>query len=159
MKSTPAAIASILTALEETPRALERSAAGRAPAQLASAPDAKTWSVQEVLAHLRACGDLWTQSIYAMLAEKDPVLADINERKYARAARYIETPFPAALKAFRSQREDLLRVLRGLKAEGWECGALILGRRHTVFTQARRLAKHETDHCRQVEEQLKRLRS
>jgi hypothetical protein len=155
MKSTPAEIGHILAALEQTPHTLERIAAECSEAQLASAPGQGGWSAQEVLAHLRACADLWTQSIYAMLAEKDPVLADINERKYALAARYAEVPFMPALTEFRSQRANLLRVLTALKPEEWERGAVILGRSHTVFTQARRLAKHEGEHAGQLDALLK----
>lgn len=155
MKSTPAEIEHILAALEQTPLTLERLAAECSEARLASAPQEGGWSAQEVLAHLRACADLWTQSIYSMLAEKDPVLPDINERKYARAARYAEVSVKSALADFRSQRANLLRVLKPLKPGDWERGAVILGRRHTVFTQARRLAKHEGEHAGQLDALLK----
>jgi hypothetical protein len=33
---------------------------------------------------------------------------------------------------------------------------MIGGRIHTVFTQARRIAKHEAQHCGQIEELLKK---
>ncbi len=155
MKATAAAIEEILEVLERTPQILSRLAASSSAGQLAFAPDAKSWSAQQVLGHLRACADLWTHSIYAMLAEKEPELPDINERKYARAAGYPEVSFQHALAAFSLQRENLLRVIRLLKPEEWERGALISGRRHTVFTQVRRLAKHEADHCDQIEGLLK----
>ncbi|HEY2980033.1 MAG TPA: DinB family protein, partial [Anaerolineales bacterium] len=117
--------------------------------------DRKAWSSAEILAHLRACADLWTHSVYAMLAVDTPRLPDLDERKWARAARYAEVPFGDSLHAFRLQRESLLRVLRALPPDAWERAALILDRKHTVFTQARRMAKHDAEHCGQIEELLK----
>ena len=49
------------------------------------------------------------------------------------------------------QRTNLMRVLRGLGPEAWERGAIIFERRHTVFSQARRMAKHEAEHCEQLD--------
>lgn len=154
MKSTPSEIQKALTGLEETLRRLARTL-NLPPAKLAFRPDSKTWSASDILAHLRACADLWTHSIYAMLAEENPALPDINERKWAKVARYAELPFAESFETFRSQRENLLRVLRGLPPVSWERGATILGRRHTVFTQSRRMAKHEAEHIARIEDLLK----
>lgn len=151
MKSTPAEIKKVLAQLDATPVCLRALAADHPPAELALARDGKTWSSQEILAHLRACSDLWTHSIYAMLAEVDPVLPDINERKYAQAARYAEVSFSEALGVFSAQRANLMRVLHGLKPEAWDRRALIFERSHTIFSQARRMAKHEAEHCEQLD--------
>ena len=147
MKSNPAEIERVLARLEATPAFLNALAADHSPGELGFSRDKKTWSAQEVLAHLRACADPWIHSIYAMLAEAGPVLPDIDERKYARAARYAEVPYIEALRSFAAQRANLVRVLRGLRPEKWERSANILGRRHTVFSQARRMAMHEAGHC------------
>ncbi|MEW6241147.1 MAG: DinB family protein [Chloroflexota bacterium] len=154
MKSTPTEIQRALTGLEETPRRLARTLS-LPPAELSFRPDKKSWSACDILAHLRACADLWTHSIYAMLAEENPTLPDINERKWAKAARYAELSFAESFEAFRLQRGTLLRVLHDLPPESWERGATILGRRHTVFTQSRRMAKHEAEHVKQIEDLLK----
>jgi hypothetical protein len=45
-------------------------------------------------------------------------------------------------------------VLQVLPFEAWERSALIFERRHTVFTQIRRLAKHELEHTAQIEDLL-----
>lgn len=153
MKGTPSEIQKALTGLGETPRRLARTLS-LPPVKLSFRPDKKSWSASDILAHLRACADLWTHSIYAALAESNPTVPDINERKWARVARYAELPFAESFEAFRLQRENLLRVLRDLPPESWERGATILGRRHTVFTQSRRMAKHEAEHVQQVEDLL-----
>ena len=49
------------------------------------------------------------------------------------------------------QRKELLNVLRELPPEGWEKAAIIEGRRHNVFSQTRRMALHEAEHCAQME--------
>src|SRR5574340_244034 len=109
MKATPAEIGKVLALLQETPGRLEAMAAKHSAAALAAQPDAKSWSAQEILAHLRACADLWTHSIYAMLAEKTPELPDLDERKWVRAAAYAEVPFKEALVVFKLQRGNLVR--------------------------------------------------
>src|SRR5215216_2050961 len=111
----------------------------------------KSWSANDILAHLRSCTDLWTHSIYAMLAEDEPEFSDVNERKWAKVTHYSELPFEESLQAFSLQRKNLLRVLQALPFEAWERSAIIFGRKHTVFMQARRMAKHETEHIQQLE--------
>jgi DinB family protein len=157
MKSSPAEIQKALLQLEQTALRLAAAASGLGDEALQSAPNKATWSAAEILAHLRACSDLWTHSIYAMLAEHRPELPDINERKWAKVTGYAALPFSSSLQAFALQREFLLPVLRALPPEQWERDALIFCRRHTVFTQTRRMAKHEAAHCNQVEALLRKL--
>lgn len=155
MKATGAEIEKYLATISETPGRIAQLAARCDEAQLHFKADTKTWSASDILAHLRACADLWIHSIYAMLAEHEPVFPDIDERKWAKVTRYAELPFHESLQAFSLQRETLLRVLHGLSNQSWERPASILGRRHTVFTQTRRLAKHEMEHIGQLKSALR----
>jgi hypothetical protein len=154
LKSSAKEIDRILAALEEHPLRLAQHL-GLPADKLALAPASQGWSPTQILAHLRACADLWTHSMYAMLAENEPGMSDINERKWAKVARYEEWPFVDLLRGFTDQRATLMRVLRALPPAGWERSVLIAGRRHTIFTQARRMAKHEAGHLEQIEEILK----
>lgn len=156
MKATTAGIEEVLRTLEESPSRISRAAQGLGKDRLHFSPDAKTWSAAEVLAHLRACADIWVHSMYAMLAEQNPILPDINERKWAKAARYAELPFADSLQVFSLQRAGLSRVLKELPFESWERSGVIFERKHTVFSQARRLARHEVEHCQGIELLLKR---
>jgi len=155
MKATPAEIEKYLRIISETPQQIEQAAKGLEEARLQFKPDGKSWSANDILAHLRACADLWTHSIYAMLAENEPVFSDINERKWAKVTRYDELSFAESFQAFSLQRNDLLRVLKVLPFESWERSAIIFERKHTVFTQTRRMAKHEQEHVQQIEDLLK----
>ena len=158
MRATPVEIEKYLKILEETPRRILVLTRDMDTGSLQAKSDKNSWSVNDILAHLRSCADVWTHSIYAMLAEKEPVLPDINERKWAKATGYADVSFPESLQAFSLQRENLLRVLKALPVEAWERSAIIFERKHTVFTQTRRLAKHEMKHVEQIESLLKAVK-
>jgi len=155
MKATPAEIKKYLGVLSETPERIMQVTKDLDEARLQFKADNKAWSVNDILAHLRSCADLWSHSIYAMLAENQPVFSDINERKWAKVTRYAELPFAQSFQAYSMQRENLLRVLKALQFESWERSAVIFERKHTVFTQVRRMAKHETEHIKQIQVRLR----
>ena len=156
MKATPAEIEKYVQILSETPLRISQAATGLDEAHLQFKADKNSWSANDILAHLRSCTDLWAHSMYAMLAENEPVFSDINERKWAKVTRYAELPFGESFQVFSLQRENLLRVLTALPFESWERSAIIFGRRHTIFTQTRRMAKHEDEHCEQIQSLLLR---
>ena len=154
MKATRAEIERILAALDETPRWLTRSTSRVDAKRLRLKPDPASWSAVDILSHLRACSDVWGASIDSMLSEDEPALPEIHPRQWQKQADYDTLSFGESLKIFARQRRGLLKMLTALAFEDWERGAMLGGRRHTVFTQARRLAKHEAEHCKQIEEML-----
>ena len=154
MKATPAEIQQILSALDETPRRLTRASSRADANRLRLKPDPRGWSAVDILSHLRSCADVWGGSIESMLSEDEPTLPDIHPRQWQKQTDYETLSFARSLRAFAGQRGKLLNMLKSLTFVQWERGARIGGRRHTVFTQARRLAKHESEHCRQVEDLL-----
>lgn len=52
-----------LSTLRVTPSRIAEVTAGLTPAQARAAPSEGEWSVNEVLAHLRSCADIWGGSI------------------------------------------------------------------------------------------------
>jgi hypothetical protein len=60
----------VLTLLAETPLRLAALCAGLAPEELQTRPTSDEWSANEVLAHLRACADVWGNCIMAILAQE-----------------------------------------------------------------------------------------
>jgi hypothetical protein len=158
VKATPSEVQKYLRLVSESPQRIALLVKGLDEDRLQLRADAKSWSANDILAHLRSCADLWTHSIYAMLAESEPTFSDINERKWAKVTRYAELPFHRSFQAYSLQRESLVNVLKDLPSNSWERSALIFERRHTVFTQTRRLAKHETEHLEQLEVVLGRNR-
>lgn len=154
MNPTQPEIQKYLGQLADTPRRLTAASASVDETRLRLNPDPVGWSALDNLAHLRACADVWGASIEAMLADEEPSLPEIHPRQWQKQT---ENPklFAESLQAFVCQREKLLQTLRTLQLDDWSRGAQIGERRHTVFTQARRMAKHEAEHCGQIEEELK----
>jgi hypothetical protein len=111
----------------------------------------------EILAHLRACADVWGSTIESMLSNEAPSLPDIHPRMYIKQTPYPSLDFRDSLKAFSRQRQKLLRTLKSLRFDDWSRGPLIGNRRHTVFSQARRMAKHEMEHAARIELLLSQL--
>jgi len=73
-------IEQILTLLPETPARIAALTAGLAPARLHTTPNHDGWSANDVLAHLRACADVWGNCILAMIAEDTPTPRAVNPR-------------------------------------------------------------------------------
>ncbi len=108
-----------------------------------------------MLAHLRACADVWGNCIVAIIAQDTPTLRAVNPRTWIRKTDYLEQAFQPSLQAFATQRTDLLAVLEPLAHEGWSRAATVTGAgkvlERTVHTYAQWLARHERPHIKQIE--------
>lgn len=148
--------AAYLAIMSETLNRLESCACRQAAENSDSLPgglvDQGEWSLGEILAHLRACAEIWTYSIYAMLSVDDPELAQLDPRRWVKVTGYAAQEFKRSPAGFIPLRRDLMDVLRELDADQWNRGALIGGRRQTVFSQVRRMALHEQGHWAQLEQ-------
>ena len=148
-------IEQVLTMLAATPPRLAALTADRRPAQLQARPNPEEWSANEVLAHLRACADMWGNCIVAMIAQDRPTLRAINPRTWISKTDYLEQEFQPSLQAFATQRTDLLAVLEPLPREGWARTATVTGAgkvlERTVLFYAQWLALHERPHIKQIE--------
>ena len=154
MNITPDEIEKYLSLLSATSRCLTKATQGFDEARLKFKPDEKSWSVSDILAHLRSCADVWGESIEAMLAEDNPTLPYRHPRQWIKKMNYPDLLFHESLQAFQMQRKNLLKILKSLSFEDWSRTAMIKNREHTVFSQTRRMALHEDVHCQQIEELL-----
>ena len=140
--------------LRETPPRLEALTAALAPAQLRTSPNDDEWSANDVLAHLRACADVWGGCIAAILAEERPTLRAVNPRTWITQTDYRELEFRPSLRAFTAQRAELLAVLEPLPPDCWSRGATVTGAgkvlERTVLSYAQWLAEHERPHVKQI---------
>jgi hypothetical protein len=154
-------IEQVLTLLEETPPRLVGLTANLAPAQLRSAPSADEWSANDVLAHLRACADVWGVCIATIIAEERPTLRAVNPRTWITRTDYRELEFQPSLRAFAAQRAALLMVLEALPPEGWSRAATVTGAgkalERSVLFYARWLAEHERPHVKQIARLVKSM--
>ena len=148
-------IEQVLTLLAETPRRIAALTAGLTPAQLRTAPNRDEWSVNDVLAHLRACADVRGNCIPAITAEDRPTLRAVDPRTWIKKTDYLELEFRPSFRAFAKQRADLLAVLEPLPHEGWSRAATVTGAgrplERTVLHYAQWLARHERPHVKQIE--------
>lgn len=147
--------ATVLRLLMATPLRIGAASKGLNDEKLRCKPASDSWSANEVLAHLRACADVWGSSIAAMLTQDRPTLRYVSPRTWIEKTNYTSLTFAASLQAYTNQRKDLLKVLRALPDEGWLRGASIKVatklREETVLSYAQRMAQHEAGHCDQVE--------
>ena len=154
MSSRSLSIEQVLTLLAETPPRIAALTAGLAPAQLHTAPNRDEWSANDVLAHLRACADVWGGCIAVIIAQDTPTLRAANPRTWIKKTDYLEQGFQPSLHAFAAQRTDLLAVLEPLAPEGWSRAATVTGAGNplvrTVHTYAQWLARHERPHIKQI---------
>lgn len=145
----------ILTLLAAAPTRLMALTSGLEPAQLRSSPAPDEWSANDVLAHLRACADVWGDSIATIITEDRPTIRAVNPRTWITKMDYLDLDFQASLRAFATQRADLLAILEPLPLDGWSRTASVTGAGRplilTVLSYAQRLAIHERPHLKQIE--------
>jgi hypothetical protein len=158
VKFTSIEIQKYLMLLEETPSRIGACTADLDELLLQKRPDKGKWSAADILAHLRACDEIWSHSIYAMLIEENPTLPILAPRKWTKVDHYEKRPFHSSLQTFTLRREELLAILRPLPEEKWKRTAVIGQNTHSIFSQVRRIALHEHGHCEQMETVLERNR-
>ena len=151
----------ILAMLRETPGRIAALTAGLTPAQLRAAPAHGEWSANEVLAHLRACADVWGGCIGVILAQDTPTLRAVDPRTWMAQTDYPAQAFAPSLDAFTTQRAALLAVLEPLTPDGWSRSANVTGAGkplvRTVQSYAAWLARHERPHVKQIQRIVTRL--
>jgi DinB superfamily len=145
----------VLFQLAETAPRIARSTAGLTPAQLQTSSSHEEWSANDVLAHLRACADIWGNCIVVTINEDAPMLRAVNPRTWIKKTDYLELEFRPSLRAFARQRADLLAILEPLPHEGWSRAATVTGAgrvlERTVLFYSQWLARHERPHVKQIE--------
>lgn len=148
----------VLKSLTAIPRDIAGLAKGCSDQQLHRQPRPDAWSARDVLAHLRACADVWGSSIGRMLAENHPTIKYTSPRSWIKKTDYFNQTFGASLNAFTRDRSQLLKSLKKLDASGWSRGATFtgttLGRNATVLDYAKRIADHEVHHMDQIRRTL-----
>src|SRR5713101_4053520 len=117
----------VLTLLAATPLRLAALTADLSPEELQTRPTPDEWSANEVLAHLRACADVWGNCIMAIIAEDAPTLRAVNPTTWIKKTDYLELDFRPSLRSFTTQRADLLAVLSPLPIDVWSRAATVTG--------------------------------
>ena len=145
----------VLELLKRNPEEIQSIVHNVAPQTLITRQNPNTWAFIEILSHLHACASIWGASIFSMLDENSPTLEEIHPGKWHRLAEFNSLAFDDFLNLYVQQRKMLIARLESLEMDDWHRFAWINNRKHTVFSQARRMALHEFDHLDQFREQRK----
>src|SRR5918993_5238030 len=141
--------------LAAAPRRMSALTAGLSSAQLRTASSTDEWSANDVLAHLRACNEVWGgYYIMTILAQDQPTIKAINPRTWIKNTDYLEQEFQLSLRAFTKQRRKLLAVLEPLPPKDWTRTNTLIGAgkplQQTLLSHADGLARHERAHLKQI---------
>ena len=151
---TALTIDQVLTPLTEQPKAIAAITAGLPRGRLHGSPSRGEWSLNDVLAHLRSCADMWGKYIVTIIAEDRPTIRAMNPTTWIKSTNYPELEFAPSLRAFTKQRGELLALLRPLPKAAWSRSATVTGagksRERTVLEYARWLANHERSHAKHI---------
>jgi DinB family protein len=117
----------IMAILPETPRRIAALTEGLTPGELRRPPEPASWSINDVLAHLRACHDVLGGYMLGILAEDTPTWKVMNPRTWMKKTDYPDWEFARAFEAFRKQRAELLAVLLPAPQDAWTRIARVRG--------------------------------
>lgn len=144
----------ILAVLAQNRDRMAAATAGARPASLREAPAEGGWSATEILAHVRACADVWGSCIATILEADRPTIRAVGPRSYIHTTNYPDLDFEPSFRAFSAQRAGLLAVLEPLPPEAWSRTAVVTGAgavfERTLNWYALGLAAHERSHVKQI---------
>ena len=150
---TEAELKKHLDAAEESPKQIAAAVLGLPESTLRYKPSPDKWCIWEMLGHLADMEILYAYRIRQMLADKDPVIAPIDQDAWAKSLGYLETPTAELVALYGLNRHANVRMLRRLKAEDLQKSARHpeLDHRVTVSDYVRMMAKHGPNHLEQIE--------
>jgi uncharacterized damage-inducible protein DinB len=159
MQPLPVNINCIIAQLTQGPARIATATRDIPSERLYLRSEVEPWSVSDILAHLRACSDVWGKSIRTMITQDHLTLRYVSPRSWMRKPPYADQEFATALEAFTQERQNLVKMLEDLDEAGWERRGTFTGtsprqRAQTVFSYAERLANHEQPHLDQIESLL-----
>jgi hypothetical protein len=144
-------IGEYLERLVAAPERIARATEGADVELLHRRSSTEPWSVNDILAHLRAAADNRTRFMRRMASGEHARLAYVSPRSELSRTDYVDRSFAENLVAFSSDRAQLVEWLRALPIDAWRREVSIRGRPETVATYARYLTEHELAHCKQIE--------
>jgi hypothetical protein len=120
------------------------------------------WSVNDQLAHLRACHDVLGGNMLRIIREDHPAWRGMNPRAWQTQTDYFDWKFRPAFEAFRVQRAVLLEVLEPLPIAAWQRTATVSAPpgvvyEYSVLYYGDWMARHERSHLRHIARTLKEL--
>lgn len=144
----------ILELLRETPGRIAELTDDLTAKQLHT-PALGRWSLNDHLAHLRACQDVFGGAMVRIAGEDHPSFTAINPHTWIKQTDYPKWKFGPAFAAFKKQRAALLRKVGPLPAKGWRRTATVkvwgASYERTVHYYGDWMASHERAHWKSIE--------
>jgi hypothetical protein len=150
---TQAELTKLLDAAEKSPKQIAAAVSGLPDKTLRYKPSSEKWCIMEILAHLADMEILYAYRMRQMIADKNPVLAVIDQDDWARNLGYLEEA-PAELVAlYGLNRYHNLQVLRRLKVEDLKKSAYHpeLKKDVTLEKYVEMMSGHGANHLQQIE--------
>ena len=142
-----------LEAIERGPEIIAAAVAGVDNAALDYKPAPDKWSIREIVAHLGDIEILYGCRMRQMLADKQPVIAPIDQDDWARNLRYRAAPVSESLELHRAARRVNVRLLRQIGVADLGRGAFHPEKQRQVTLEELigMMAGHDPNHAAQIE--------
>ena len=150
---TQAELTKLLDAAEKSPKQIAAAVSGLPEKTLRYKPAPDKWCILEILAHLADIEIFYAYRMRQMIADKNPVLAVIDQDDWARNLGYMEES-PAELVAlYGLNRHHNLQLLRRLKLDDLKKSAYHpeLKKDVTLEKYVEMLSGHGANHLQQIE--------
>ncbi|MFZ1916586.1 MAG: DinB family protein [Terriglobales bacterium] len=150
---TEAELKKHLDAAENSPKQIAAVVSGLPEKTLRYKPAPDKWCILEILGHMADMEILYAYRIRQMLADKDPVIAPIDQDAWAKNLGYLESPPSELVALYGLNRHANVRLLRRLGAADLEKFARHPERDHpvTVADYVGMMSKHGPNHLEQIE--------
>jgi uncharacterized damage-inducible protein DinB len=150
---TEAELKKHLDAAEKSPKQIAAAVSGLPDKTLRYKPSPEKWCILEILAHLADAEIAFAYRFRQMLADKDPVIAPIDQDAWAKNLGYLESSPAELIALYGLNRHATLQLLRRLKADDLKKSAFHpeLKAQLPVATLVERMADHGVNHLAQIE--------
>lgn len=150
---TSAELKKHLEEAEKSPRQVAAAVSGLLDKTLRYKPSPDKWCILEIMAHLADAEVINAYRLRQMLADKDPVIAPIDQDAWAKHLGYLESSVPELVALYGLNRHATLQLLRRMKQQDLEKSAYHpeLKKPLTVAELVERIAAHGKNHLAQIE--------
>jgi hypothetical protein len=142
-----------LDAAEKNPKQIAAAVSGLPDKTLRYKPSPDKWCILEILGHLSDIEIVYAHRFRQMLADKEPVIAPMDQDAWAKNLDYLETPAPELIALYGLNRHHNVQLLRRLKAADLAKSAYHpeLKQHVTVANYVERIGGHGANHLQQIE--------
>jgi hypothetical protein len=118
----------------------------------------ESWSVVEVMCHLRDAEEFALNRNKLMLDQEDPTITPYDQEQLAKDRRYADQDFRQALSDFICLRLEHIALLENLSEDDWHRpGQHPEAGRIEIFDHTLHMVCHDTIHCAQIARQLPKV--